>query len=87
MLDNARYHHAKAIQQHAQELKNIEFIFLPPYCSDLNSIEHLWRKIRHIVTHNRLVEVFDDLVNNLSRCIENLQNDSTALKRLCAYIV
>lgn len=87
IMDNARYHHAKVVQHHIEELKNIEPVFLPPYCSDLNAIEHLWRKVRSIVTHNRLVEIFDDLVQNLLNCLESIKNESRVLKKLCAYIV
>jgi transposase len=87
IMDNARYHHAKVVQKHIEELKNIEPVFLPPYCSDLNAIEHLWRKVRSIVTHNRLVEDFDDLVQNLLTCLDNLKYDPRSLKKLCAYIV
>jgi putative transposase len=44
VLDNARVHHAKLIQPFLEHNKDrLELMFLPPYSSDLNMIEGLWK--------------------------------------------
>ena len=37
-MDNARYQHCNAVQEHAAKL-NIELLFLPLYSPNLNPIE------------------------------------------------
>ena len=42
-LDNARYHHAKLVQEWlAQPGRRIRLHFVPAYCPHLNPIERLW---------------------------------------------
>ena len=42
-LDNARYHHARLVQEWlAQPGRRIQLHFIPPYCPHLNPIERLW---------------------------------------------
>ena len=42
-LDNARYHHAKLVQDWlAQPSRRIRLHFIPAYCPHLNPIERLW---------------------------------------------
>ena len=42
-LDNARYHHAKLVQQWLARLGwRIKLHFIPSYCPHLNPIERLW---------------------------------------------
>ena len=81
-----RYHHANTVKEYAENLKNIEFKFLPPYSSDLNAIEHLWKNIRHCVTHNHLFESIDHIVNAIRKYFMNVQRCHAKVKRLCAYI-
>lgn len=53
-LDNARYHHARAVRQWLQATgARIKLHFLPPYCPHLNPIERLWAAMHRSVTHNR----------------------------------
>jgi transposase len=43
-LDNARYHHAKLVQEWlARPGCRIKLHFIPPYCPHLNPIERLFR--------------------------------------------
>lgn len=42
VLDNARYQRAYAVQLKAKQL-NIDLLYLPPYCPNLNLIERLWK--------------------------------------------
>ncbi|MFL0194804.1 transposase [Clostridium sp. WILCCON 0269] len=86
IADNARYHHFKGINQYLEELKNIEFLYLPSYCSQLNAIEHLWKSIRSNVTHNTLFNNFSDLLQQITSYLSSIKEDKTTLKKLCAYI-
>lgn len=53
-LDNARYHHAKLVQQWlARPGCRIRLHFIPPYCPHLNPIERLWGLMHRHVTHNK----------------------------------
>jgi transposase len=53
-LDNARYHHARLVQQWlAQPDCRIRLHFIPPYCPHLNPIERLWSVMHKHVTHNK----------------------------------
>ena len=42
ILDNGRFHHAKALKVP----DNVILLFLPPYCPELNPIERLWQDIK-----------------------------------------
>lgn len=86
IADNARYYHFKGINEYLEGLKNIEFLYLPPYCSQLNAIEHLWKNIRSNVTHNTLFNSFSELLHQISSYLDSIKEDKAILKKLCAYI-
>jgi transposase len=53
-LDNARYHHAKLVQEWlARPDCRIKLHFIPAYCPHLNPIERLWGVMHRNVTHNK----------------------------------
>src|SRR5450631_3686880 len=53
-LDNARYHHAKLVQEWlAQPGRRITLHFVPAYCPHLNPIERLWGVMHKHLTHNK----------------------------------
>jgi len=59
-LDNARYHHAKMVQEWlAQPGRRIKLHFIPAYCPHLNPIERLWGLMHKNVTHNRCYADFN----------------------------
>jgi transposase len=58
-LDNARYHHAKLVQEWlARPGCRIKLHFIPAYCPHLAPIERLWGLMHKFVTHNRCYETF-----------------------------
>ena len=53
-LDNARYHHAKLVQEWlARPGCRIRLHYIPAYCPHLNPIERLWGVMHKHMTHNR----------------------------------
>jgi transposase len=53
-LDNARYHHAKVVQEWlSRPARRIALHFVPSYCPHLNPIERLWALMHEHLTHNK----------------------------------
>ena len=53
-LDNARYHHAKLVQEWLTRPGcRIKLHFIPAYCPHLNPIERLWGVMHRNITHNK----------------------------------
>lgn len=86
IADNARYHHFKGIDDFLEGIENISFLYLPPYCSELNAIEHLWRNLRQAVIHNTVFEVFSQLIQQVKSHLDALNLDKGKLKKLCYFI-
>lgn len=62
-LDNARYHHARALRDFLDSADcRIRLHFLPAYCPHLNPIERLWGEMHRHVTHNTYYETFASFV-------------------------
>ena len=54
VLDNAGFHHAKAVTElfkPGQQLERITPIFLPPYAPDHNPVEHVWNTARNHIAN------------------------------------
>lgn len=70
ILDNARYNHAKIVQEHV-EGTNVELVFLPSYSPNLNLIERLWRflKDKVMTTYH---ESFEKFVDEIGKVLDNL---------------
>jgi transposase len=63
-LDNARYHHAKKVQDWlAQPGCRIKLHFIPSYCPHLNPIERLWGLMHKHTTHNKCHPTFNDFAS------------------------
>lgn len=60
-LDNARYHHAKLVQQWLTRPGcRIRLHFIPSYCPHLDPIERLWGLMHRHCTHNKCYAGFKD---------------------------
>lgn len=70
-LDNARYHHAKIVQEWlSQPGRRIALHFVPSYCPHLNPIERLWALMHEHLTHNKTYPTcreFADAILNFLR--------------------
>jgi len=65
-LDNARYHHAKLVQQWlARSECRIRLHFIPSYCPHLDPIERLWGLMHRHCTHNKCYAGFKDFTRAL----------------------
>ena len=84
VLDNARYQRAYAVQQKAKEL-NIELLYLPPYCPNLNLIERLWRFFKKKVMKNKYYETFASFENTVEQFFVNFNDNFEALKTLLSF--
>jgi transposase len=63
-LDNARYHHAKLVQEWlAQPERRIKLHFIPTYCPHLNPIERLWGLMHKNITHNKCHATYNGFCN------------------------
>jgi transposase len=63
-LDNARYHHARAVQDWMQQPgRRIVLHFIPSYCPHLNPIERLWFVMHRHVTRNKTYAKFRDFAD------------------------
>ena len=69
IIDNASFHTAHIVKQKmiAWKKHNLYFQFIPPYCSELNHIEILWRFIKNqwltIQDYNSALELKNAVIN------------------------
>ena len=65
-LDNARYHHARLVQEWlARPGCRIRLHFIPSYCPHLDPIERLWGLMHKNVTHNRCYATYNDFCHSV----------------------
>ena len=87
VVDNARWHHAKALQPWLKgHRKVLRLDFLPPYSPELNHIERVWKLTRRLCTHNQYFDVLEKLVGVVEGQFKNWIKPNETLHRLCAII-
>ena len=84
ILDNARYQRAYPVQRLAEQL-NINLIFLPPYCPNLNLIERLWKYFKKKVMKNRYYGTFAEFENYVEQFFINFEQHFDDLKSLLSF--
>jgi len=85
VVDNARWHHAKALQGWLAKHRDVlRLDFLPPYSPELNSVERVWKLTRTICTHNRYFDTLDALIDAVITQFDTWKQPTTVLRRLCA---
>lgn len=52
ILDNAKIHHAKLLENFLKENPRLQLEFLPPYSPNLNKIEEFWGWLKDSVINN-----------------------------------
>ena len=87
VLDNARYHHARALAPFLHDHRRVLTLsFLPPYSPDLNPIELVWKLTRRLCTHNQYFPELPALVAAVSRQVELWDKPNATLAKLCGII-
>ena len=87
VLDNARWHHARALRPWlAAHRRVLRLDFLPPYSPDLNPIERVWKLTRRLCTHNLYFERLETLIQLVQGQFVKWHQPNLQLRRLCAII-
>jgi len=85
VVDNARWHHAKALTPWLnRNRKTLRLDFLPPYSPELNHIERVWKLTRRLCTHNHYFELLEELVDIVEEQFGLWTKPNDILRRLCA---
>jgi transposase len=85
VLDNARWHHAAALDPLLAEFRKFfRLDFLPPYSPELNPIERVWKLTRRLCTHNQHFEFLDDLIATVNEQLDLWKKPNPILCKLCA---
>ena len=74
IMDRAPWHRS-------QDLKlpeNIEIMYLPPYCPELNPVETLWEHIKRHTLKNRIYDTLELLEEAICKFIQNLTTQEIA---------
>lgn len=85
ILDNARIHHAKLLQEFLKENEEcLQLMFLPPYSPNLNLIEGLWKWLKEKVIYNVFYKTVPEIRKNTNAFLEVISADpETVIQRLC----
>ncbi len=82
VLDNAKYHHARIVNNWFLHHTRFKRIFLPPYSPNLNIIERLWRFFHQKITNNTYFESFKEFKETTLKFFENLKQYQQELTTL-----
>ena len=86
ILDNARWHHAKLLNDFLEKHKDrLELLFMPPYSPECNPQERVWRHTRRKATHNKYFNEEEELVIAVENQFFNWILPNDELWNLCAF--
>ena len=84
ILDNARIHHAKLLQDFLSDNKRLTLVFLPAYSPQLNVVEGLWKWLKSDVVNNVFYHTVAEIRKNVHAFMESIMKDrSKIVDRLC----
>jgi transposase len=87
ILDNAKYHHARALRPWLdQHRDSLCLDYLPAYSPDLNPQERVWKLTRRLVTHNRYFPQLQELLDTVLNHFAAWAKPNQTLRKLCAII-
>ncbi|AET59687.1 transposase-like protein [Paenibacillus terrae HPL-003] len=72
VLDNARVHHAKAIQPFLRKNPRLQFVYLPKYSPELNPVEGLWKWLKHDVVNNVFFQKFYVIRSHVTKFMNHI---------------
>ena len=86
ILDNARIHHAKLLEEFLEANKDrLELWFLPPYSPNLNKIEALWKWLKDSVVNNVFFHTRQEIQEAVHKFVEWVNTvPLQVIDRLCA---
>lgn len=61
LWDGAGWHKGSKVQEFLKADGNIEVIYFPPYSPEENPQEHVWKKARAAITHNKFISNIDEV--------------------------
>jgi transposase len=80
ILDGASNHKAaKALP------KNILLAYLPPYCPELNPVEHIWEDMREKHFKNKAFSSLSAVESNLAQACIAYESNPTSVKSICGF--
>lgn len=82
VVDNAKYHYARRVNNWLLHHSRFKLIFLPPYSPNLNIIERLWRFFHQKVTNNHYFESFKEFKEQSLAFFKNLNQYKPELETL-----
>jgi transposase len=82
ILDNAKYHHARIVNNWFLNHPRFKRIFLPAYSPNLNIIERLWRFFHQKVTNNHYFATFQEFKEVTMQFFQNLKEYKEELETL-----
>lgn len=85
ILDNARIHHAKLLEEFlSRNAHRIELIFLPPYSPNINLIEVLWKWLKEKIVYNVFYSSIKEITENVKLFLNEInKNPEAIIQRLC----
>jgi len=81
VLDNARYNRSKEVKEMANS-NNIQLVYLPAYCPNLNLIERLWKYFKKEVIKNKYYEQFEEFISVIIEFFKNIHQRKDELATL-----
>lgn len=73
---NARAHHAKLLESFLQEQQGrLKLVFLPPYSSELNVVEGLWKWLKSDVINNVFYHAVSEIRKNVHSFMEQIMKN------------
>ena len=78
ILDNAKYHYSKEVQEYLNNGSRIRLVFLPSYSPNLNLIERIWKFFKKKVLYNTY---YPDIGKFREACIQFFRNFNQFLVR------
>lgn len=84
ILDNVRFHHAKALKPFLEKNKEkLNLIFLPAYSPDFNPIERVWWYMRKKITNNRYIDTLKNRMIQFWKIFSHYQKPNDFIVKLC----
>lgn len=81
VVDNAAYHKSASALAALSLFEHRDMVVcLPPYCSDLNPIEHFWRHLKDLACANKLQNSIDDVKKAVVKILTEQNNPASNLR-------